>query len=196
MAQSCGTIDTFKIGDGSVILTEMGSCTLQVGTIFRTIHANEATLVFCTDEGLHYAELMPNLSITFKPQMVMFPDKMIRSGTLIKPGVIVCADFNTPGYMVVDCKTRKLLSVIEETNSANRECLKIEKLPYFDEETMPYILTITATGLNLINVKVRRSYTFKSGKFKDFCFQSFGEFVDPVARLIFSEVTSDNQYKV
>ena len=108
-------------------------------------------------------KLMPSLSINFKPQMVMFPDKMIRSGTLIKPGVIVCADFNTPGYMLVDCKTRKLLSVIEETNSANRECLKIEKLPYFDEEAMPYILTITATGLNLINVKKASSSSSSSG---------------------------------
>ena len=60
--------------------------------------------------------------------------------------------------------------MLEESNPANKECLKIEKLPFFDADALPFILTITATGLNLVNVKVRRSYTFKTGKFKDFCF--------------------------
>ena len=194
VAQACGTIDLFKIGDGSVILTDLGNFTIQVGTIFKTINTSESTLVFCTDEGLHYAHMQSDLSIVFKPQMVMFQNQLIRTGTLIKPGVIVCADFNKPGYMLVDCKTRQILSLIEETNPANKECLKIEKLPYFDAETLPYILTITATGLNLVNVKARRSYTFKSGKFKDFCFQSYGEYVDPVGRLVFSEVVTDGHY--
>lgn len=137
-----------------------------------------------------------DLTIVSKPQMVMFADKMIRSGALIRTGVIVCADFNTPGYMIVNCTTRQVLNIIEEPNLANKECLKIEKLPFFDADALPYILTITATGLNLVNVKMRRSHTFKTGKFKDFSFQVFGEFVDPVARLVFSEVVAEGHYKV
>ena len=66
VAQSCGNIDTFKIGDGSVILQELGNFCLQVGTIFKTINTSETTLVFCTDEGLHYAQLEANLNIVFK----------------------------------------------------------------------------------------------------------------------------------
>ena len=51
---------------------------------------------------------------------------------------------------------------------------------------MPYVVTLTATGLNLVNTKVKRCYTLKVGKFKDFCFQEFGEFVDPVGKLVYS----------
>ena len=66
--------------------------------------------------------------------------------------------------------------------------MKIEKLPYFEADTLPFIMTITASGLNLINIKLRKSYIFKQGKFKDFCFQEFGEFVDPVARMVYSQM--------
>ena len=79
-----------------------------------------------------------------------------------------------------------MIGRVEETNPMNKECLKIETVPFFDAQTLPFILTITGAGLNLINLKVKRSYMFKQGKFKDFCFQVFGEFVDPVARLVYS----------
>ena len=69
-------------------------------------------------------------------------------------------------------------------------------MPFFDPDSIPYVFTLTATGLNIVNVKARRTYSFKHGKFKDFCFQVFGEFLDPVARLVYSEVQSDGIYHI
>ena len=110
----------------------------------------------------------------------MFPNSMIRTGVRLKPWIILCADFDKPGYIIVNCKTREVVSRIEESNQDNKECLKIEKLPFFDDSALPFVMTLTATGLNLVNTKLRKSYLFKAGKFKDFCFQSYGQYMNPV----------------
>ena len=153
-----------------MIIYEAGSCVMQVGTIFKTLHVLETLLVFCTDEGLAFAQLKSDLSFEYKPDMAFLTDKMFRTGVLIKPSVVMLADFYSPGYLIVNCKTRQILYTIEETNDANKECLKIEKLPFFDYDAMPYVMTLTATGLNLINIKAKKSFIFKTGKFKDFTF--------------------------
>ena len=76
------------------MIEELGTFILQVGTIFKILHAQETILALCTDEGLHFAEIKPDMSLVLKPHMALFPDKMIRTATLIKPGIILCADFN------------------------------------------------------------------------------------------------------
>ena len=169
-----------------MIISEIGHFIIEVGTIFKTLHVQETLLVFCTDEGLAFAQLKSDLSLEFRPQMSILTEKMFRTGVLLKPSIVMVADFHSPGYLIVDCKTRRILYTIDETNFANKECLKIEKLPFFDYDAMPYVMTLTATGLNLINTKVKKSFIFRSGKFKDFTFQTFGEMVDPVARLVYS----------
>lgn len=58
------------------------------------------------------------------------------------------------------------------------------------------MLSLTATGLNLINTKVRRSYTFKAGKFKDFDFQKYGESFDPVCSLVYSQQYENGTFVV
>ena len=46
---------------------------MQIGSIFKTINVYESLIVFCTDEGLHFAELrVSDLSLVHKPQMVLF----------------------------------------------------------------------------------------------------------------------------
>ena len=49
------------------------------------------------------------MSIVQKPQMMLFADKMFRTGVLLKPWLLLLADFYTPGYMLVDCKTRQMV---------------------------------------------------------------------------------------
>ena len=127
---------------------------------------------------------------------MLFADKMFRTGVLLKPWLLLLADFYTPGYMLVDCKMRLLVQTIQEPSPQNKECLKIEKLPFYDYDALPYVLTLTATGLNLVNVRARRCFTFKAGSFKDFSLQVFGEMLNPVARLIYSQVRNDGSVAV
>ena len=82
VAQTCGSVDTFKIGDSSVIINAIYKNILQVGTIFKTINTVESQIVFCTDEGLQFAEIQgQDLSFVLRPHMALFPDKMIRAGS-------------------------------------------------------------------------------------------------------------------
>ena len=62
------------------------------------------------------------------------------------------------------------MHTIEETNHDQRECTKIELLPYYDFEELPFAMSITQKGLQLINVRQRKIYTFIDGVFKDFAF--------------------------
>ena len=73
-------------------------------------------LVFCTDEGLQFAELKPTLQLIFRAQMAILTDKMIRAGVLIGPSVVLCAEFDRPGYMIVNCNTRQVIDTIVESN--------------------------------------------------------------------------------
>ena len=170
VAQACGNLSLFKIGDGSVVISDLSNSIVQVGTIFKTVLVSKSVLAFCTDEGLAFAELKRDLKLVFKPHMTILPEKMVRCGAKLNENVILIADFDRPGYLAIDCKTRQTLFTIEETNEANKECLKIEPLPYFDFDALPYVMTLTATGLNIVNVKVGRSFPFKTGRFKDFDF--------------------------
>mmetsp|Transcript_19753 Transcript_19753/g.26701 ORF Transcript_19753/g.26701 Transcript_19753/m.26701 type:complete len:146 (+) Transcript_19753:762-1199(+) len=128
--------------------------------------------------------------------MVLFPDKMLRTCVLLKPWLLLLADFYTPGYLLVDCKTRRLVYTLQEANPQNKECSKIEKLPFYDYDTLPYVVSLTSSGLNLINVKARQSFVFRAGTFKDFSLQTFGEVLDPVGRLLYSQVRNDGSIAV
>lgn len=196
VAMACGNLQTYKIGDGEVVVSELGDSIVQVGTIFKSISISETMIALCTDEGLAFAEMRSDLSLNFRPHMSILPDRMVRSGVYLKENLVMIADFDRPGYIVVDCKTRQTLYTIDETNEANKECLKIESVPFFDYNTLPYVLSLTATGLHLINVKVKKSFMLRAGKFKDFDFQLFGELNDPVARLIYAEVLPDGRHVV
>ena len=44
--------------------------------------------------------------------MVLFSDKMFRAGVLLKDWVAMVSDFNTPGYLIIDCKTRQVLHTL------------------------------------------------------------------------------------
>ena len=57
-------------------------------------------------------------------------------------------------------------------------------------------MTLTATGLNLINVKSKQSFVFRTGTFKDFSFQLFGELLEPLGRLIYSHARNDGSHVV
>lgn len=73
----------------------------------------ESLLALCTDEGIHFAELkVSDLSIVHKPHMVLFPEKMFRTGVLVKPWLLFVADFYSPGYLLVDCKTRQVVHTL------------------------------------------------------------------------------------
>ena len=65
--QSCGSVDTFKVGSHSVIIDAIGKNVLQVGTIFKAIDTGESQVVFCTDEGIQFAEMQSDLSLLHKP---------------------------------------------------------------------------------------------------------------------------------
>ena len=70
----------------------------------------ESLIAFCTDEGLHFAELRASdFAVVHKPQMVIRPDMMFRTGVLVKPWLVFVADFYSPGYLLIDCKTRQVV---------------------------------------------------------------------------------------
>jgi len=58
--QSCGRVDTYSINEGQVVISEIGSAVLQIGTVFKTLNVFESLFVLCSDEGLHFAELKSN----------------------------------------------------------------------------------------------------------------------------------------
>ena len=93
--------------------------------------------------------------------MQMLPNAMIRAGVQIKPWFVMVSDFYKSGYYIIDCKKRQIVNQFLESNSTHRECLKIELLPFYDYDALPFCLSLTSSGLNLINVKTRRTYMLK-----------------------------------
>ena len=61
-----------------------------------------------------------------------------------------------PLYVLVDGKTGKELSRIEDPNAYNIECCGILPLPGFDPLYYPYFLVRNATSILIINIRLAK----------------------------------------
>jgi len=120
--------------------------------------------------GIYFTKLVPSndkqphgsLCLVQVSNMIKFDESVYHALEYVKGRVLV--SLWQSGFIIVDKVSGQGITKIKDSLPANINCRGFQRIPGFDIDTFPFVISISNLSFNIINVKLGFSQTFISEK--------------------------------